>query len=84
MLLSCSANRMLANAGFVLDHPDQASDTVALTRANIEGTLRAYRAILRTNPTAKWSVLDRLASDYGSDVFEKYVTEAAARCSQKK
>jgi len=51
---------MLSSAAFVIEHPDQAADDQAQYLAGVQGTLKAYEAILKIKPDAKSKTLDEL------------------------
>jgi hypothetical protein len=52
---------MYSQAAFELEHPD-VTNSATIQAAGLAGTLRAYRAILRFDPSAKYPVLDNLLS----------------------
>ena len=52
---------MYSQAAFILQHPDIKSEAER-EAAGLAGTLRAYKAIQRFDPTAKYPVLDNLLS----------------------
>jgi len=72
-----------ASAAFMIEHPDQAKDEVAVNKAGIEGSLRMYEAILKQKPKAKWPFLDELIARREKGTLEDYVREAAAKCKAK-
>src|SRR5690242_8713652 len=51
---------MFSSAAFIIEHPDQANDRVAVNLAGVEGALRVYEAILKTKPKSRWEFLDTL------------------------
>jgi hypothetical protein len=65
----------MSSAAFIIEHPDQARDDVAVNKAGIEGTLKAYEAILRTKPKARWPFLDELIARRDKGTLEDYVRE---------
>ncbi|MDQ3908640.1 MAG: hypothetical protein M3268_09900 [Acidobacteriota bacterium] len=74
-----------SSAAFVVEHPDQAKDDVAVNKAGIEGTLRAYDAILKVKPKARWEFLDDLIVRRDKGTLEEYVREiAATKCKGSK
>jgi hypothetical protein len=44
---------MFSAASFVIEHPEQANNKVALYLAGVEGSLRAYQSILKVHPEAR-------------------------------
>jgi hypothetical protein len=65
----------LSSAAFIIEHPDQAKDDVAVNKAGLEGTLKAYEAILKAKPKAKWPLLDQLIERRNRGTLEDYVRE---------
>jgi len=65
----------LSSAAFIIEHPDQAKDDVAVNKAGLEGTLKAYEAILKTKPKATWPFLDQLIERRNKGTLEDYVRE---------
>ncbi|MGC2111308.1 MAG: hypothetical protein WA655_17470 [Candidatus Korobacteraceae bacterium] len=63
---------MYSQAAFQLQHPD-VKDTATLQAAGLAGTLRAYRAIQRFDPTAKYPLLDDLISLEKKGRLQQYV-----------
>lgn len=61
-----------SQTAFLLQHPD-VKDEKAAQAAGLAGTLRAYRAIQRFDPTAKYPLLDNLLSLEKQGKLEKYV-----------
>lgn len=67
-----------SQAAFQVQHPD-VKDTVAIQAAGLAGTLRAYRAIQRFDPTARYPLLDDLMSIEKKGKLQKYV-EHRSKC----
>jgi len=61
-----------SQAAFILQHPKGTSE-VERQAAGLAGTLRAYRAIQRFDPTAKYPVLDNLIALEKKGKLMKYV-----------
>jgi hypothetical protein len=75
----------LSSAAFIIEHPDQAKDDVAVNKAGLEGALRAYEAILKAKPKAKWPFLDELIERREKGTLEEYVREiATTKCKGSK
>jgi len=72
---------MYSQAAFQLQHPD-VKDTTAIQAAGLAGTLRAYRAILRFDPSAKYPLLDDLLSLEKQGKLQKYVERQSVRCME--
>jgi hypothetical protein len=67
---------MYSQAAFQLEHPD-VKDNAAIQAAGLAGTLRAYRAIQRFDPTARYPLLDNLISLERKGKLQKYVQQQA-------
>ena len=75
---------MFASAAFIIEHPDQANDRVAVNLAGVEGALRVYEAILKTKPKAKWEFLDGLLAKRERGELMGYVQEITqTKCKAK-
>jgi hypothetical protein len=47
-------------AAFGIEHPDQASNPLAVDTAAVQGVLRTYQALLEAKPKARFKALDEL------------------------
>lgn len=63
---------MYSQAAFQLEHPD-VKNNAAIQAAGLAGTLRAYRAIQRFDPTARYPLLDNLITLERKGKLQKYV-----------
>lgn len=74
-----------SSVAFIIENPAQAQDDVAVQKAGVEGTLRAYEAILKEKPKAKWPFLDDLIQRRDKGTLEEYVREiSTTKCKAKK
>ncbi len=69
---------MYSQAAYQLQHPE-VTNTAEIQAAGLAGTLRAYRAILRFDPSAKYPLLDDLLSLEKQGKLQKYVERQFAR-----
>jgi hypothetical protein len=69
-------------AAFVIEHPERATDDVAVGTAGVEGALKAYSVILRVHPDARLDSLDELIRQRDAGVLVEYVRTALEK--QKK
>ncbi len=69
---------MYSQAAFQLEHPE-VTDTATIQAAGLAGTLRAYRAILRFDPSAKYPLLDDLLSLEKQGKLQKYVQRQSSK-----
>lgn len=74
-----------SSAAFIVEHPEQAKDDVAVNKAGLEGSLKAYEAILKIKPEAKWPFLDQLIERRDKGTLEEYVREiSTTKCKGSK
>ena len=69
---------------FVIEHPDEAKDPPAQILAGVEGALKAYQSILKTNPKARAKALDDLLELQREGKLAEHVRESAAKGCAKK
>ncbi len=67
-------------AAFVLENPKKADDWAAVQTAGIESTLRAYAAILKADPDARWKELDRLVAARDAKKLRAVVEKEMPKC----
>ncbi len=54
------AQAVFGMAAFLIEHPKQSGDWLAVQTAGVESVLRAYKSLLRKVPRAHWDELDVL------------------------
>jgi hypothetical protein len=74
---------MFSATSFVIEHPEQANNKVAVYIAGVEGSLRAYQSILKAHPEARWPFLDDLILKQQNGELPKYVEKATAKCRKR-
>jgi hypothetical protein len=75
---------MFSSAAFIVEHPDQAKDKVAVNLAGVEGALRVYEAVLKTKPKARQEFLDGLIAKREKGELKAYVQDIAqTKCKGK-
>jgi hypothetical protein len=74
---------MFSAASFVIEHPEQAKDKVAIYTAGVEGSLGAYQSILKAHPDARWPFLDDLILKQQNGELSKFVDKATAKCRKR-
>lgn len=62
-------------AAFMIEHPDKAGDLVATNTAGLEGAIKAYRAILRLEPTAQSPIMEGLAEQQSQGKLAQFVRQ---------
>lgn len=70
-----------SQAAFQLEHP-KVKDPAAIQAAGLAGTLRAYRAIQRFDPTARYPLLDDLLSLQKQGKLQQFV-ERRTHCMEE-
>jgi carboxypeptidase Q len=75
---------MFSSAAFIIEHPDQSKDPVAVNLAGLEGALKTYESILKEKPKAKWEHLDGLISKREKGELRAFVEEVLqTKCKRK-
>ena len=66
---------MFSSVAFMIEHPDQDKDLVAINLAGLEGSLKTYEAILKAKPKAKSAFLDDLILKRDKGELIEYVRQ---------
>jgi hypothetical protein len=69
---------VFAQTAFVLQNPDRQSDRLAQYQAGVEGVLRVYELLLKTNPKDRQSYLDDLVQRHEAGTLAQFVKDRAA------
>jgi len=72
---------LYSQAAYQIEHPE-VTDQAAIQAAGLAGTLRAYRAIQRFDPSARYPLLDDLMSIEKKGKLQRYV-ERRTRCIEE-
>jgi hypothetical protein len=67
-------------AVFIIEHPNQSGDLNAQYMAGLQGALRAYKNILRTEPMAVSAQMEALINLQDKGKLQEYVRERAKEC----
>jgi hypothetical protein len=70
-------------AAFVIEHPEKAEDDDAKFQAGVEGTLKAYEAILKKEPQAHWPILDELLLKRDKGELGAFIHATVPKCRGK-
>lgn len=73
----------IASAAFLVEHPDKAHDQVAPYLAGVEGTLKAYKAMRKSDPEAKSDAMEELLQKQSDGTLEDFVRKAAEDCQER-
>lgn len=75
---------MFSSAAFIIEHPEQANDRVAVHLAGVEGALKVYETVLTTKPKAKSAFYDGLLERRNKGELRAFVEEATStKCKSK-
>lgn len=80
-----STQMTYSSAAFMIEHPEQAKDKVAVNLAGLEGTLKMYESILKSKPKTKNDFLDQLIAKRDKGELKAYVEDIATnKCKGSK
>jgi hypothetical protein len=71
-------------AAYIIEHPDKKADTTAQYLAGVESALKAYSAIVKTDPGAKSKALDDLLEKQKQGKLADFVHDASKDCDDRK
>jgi carboxypeptidase Q len=74
----------LSSAAFMLEHPERAKDYEATNLAGLEGALKVYESIVKTEPDERWEFLDALVEKREKGLLDDYVHQALRKGCRKK
>jgi hypothetical protein len=72
------------SAAYIIEHPDKAGDTAAQFVAGVESALKAYSAIVKSDPQARSRALDSLLETQKQGKLAEFVHDASKSCEDKK
>lgn len=72
------------SAAYIIEHPDKAGDTDSQFIAGVESALKAYSAIVKSDPNAKSKSLDALLEKQKQGKLAEFVRTASKSCEDKK
>jgi hypothetical protein len=75
-----TAQMLLSSGAFVIENPEKVKDDKAQYVAAAEGVLKAYQAILKTEPDAKSKALDGLLQKQSEGKLAEFVRDSAKKC----
>ena len=71
---------MLSSAAFLIEHPDKAGDHLAENVGGLQGVLKAYAAIVKSNPDARVPALDEMLENESRGKLVEYARETIKAC----
>jgi hypothetical protein len=72
------------SAAYIIEHPDKASDTSSQYVAGVESALKAYSALVKSDPGAKSKALDGLLEKQKQGKLADFVRDSSKPCEDKK
>ena len=70
---------MFSSGAFMIEHPDQASDQVAVQMAGVEGALKVYEVFASAMPDDRLPFLDGLLARRADGTLRAYMQDAVAK-----
>jgi hypothetical protein len=71
-------------AAYIIEHPDKKGDTTSQYIAGAESALKAYSAIVKSDPTAKSRALDDLLEKQRQGKLADFVRDSSKACDDRK
>jgi hypothetical protein len=71
---------MLSSAAFLIEHPDKVGDHLAENVGGVQGVLKAYAAIVKSNPDARVQALDDLLEKQSRGQLVEFARENIKAC----
>lgn len=78
------AQSMFGMASFLIEHPRQKDDWVAVQTAGVESTLRAYQSMVQADPSARWEELDTLLETRRQGKLRDVVEQTMEGCDEER
>ena len=76
-------NQMIISmAAFMIEHPDKVKDEQAIATAGLLGSLKAYQAILKAEPDARWPYIDKIVQMRDQGKLDDFVSDMRRKCAQ--
>jgi hypothetical protein len=77
------AQSVFGMAAFLVEHPKQKDDWVAVQTAGVESVLRAYRSLLKSDPDAHWQELDLLLAARRQGKLQEVIEQTMEGCGEE-
>jgi hypothetical protein len=78
------AQSMFGMTAFMIEHPREKGDWVAVQMAGVESTLRAYQALIATDREAHWDELDTLLEARRQGKLREVVEKTMEGCGEER
>lgn len=72
----------ISSAAYIIEHPDKAKDEQAVATAGLIGSLKAYQAIVKREPDARWPYMDKLVQMRDAGKLDDYISDTRRKCAQ--
>jgi hypothetical protein len=73
---------IISSAAFMIEHPDKTKDEQAIVTAGLLGSLKAYQAILKGEPDARWPYMDKIVQMRDQGKLDDFVSDTRRKCAQ--
>ncbi len=73
---------VISSAAYMIEHPDKAKDEQAVATAGLLGSLKAYQSIVKEEPDARWSFLDKIIQMRDQGKLDDYISDMRRKCAQ--
>jgi len=70
----------LSSAAFLIEHPDKTGDHLAENVGGLQGVLKAYSAIVKSNPDARVQALDEMVEKERRGQLVEFARETIKAC----
>jgi len=74
---------IISSAAFMIEHPDKVKDEQAIALAGLLGSLKAYQAVLKQDPAARWTYVDKLIVMREEGKLDDYIGETRRKCAHE-
>jgi hypothetical protein len=71
---------MLSSAAFLIEHPDKVGDHLAENVGGLQGVLKVYAAIVKSNPEARIQALDDMLEKQSRGELVEFARETIKAC----
>ena len=78
-----SMQMIISSAAFMIEHPDKVKDEQAIALAGLLGSLKAYQAVLKQDPAARWTYVDKLIVMREEGKLDDYIGETRRKCAHE-
>jgi hypothetical protein len=73
---------VISSAAFMIEHPEKAKDEQAVALSGLQGSIKAYEAVLKQDSSARWVIMDKMVRMREQGKLDEYVSDTRRKCSQ--